>query len=105
MSAGSEQEVPEACPDQGQKIKYNQAQNLTKTFILHLYLFSTFILQLDLPQVAPYPQMWAEPQAEDESSLLPSPSTGASSVLQLLLASLATNTQEQGQEAQLEPGN
>ena len=93
MSAGSEQEVPEACPDQGQNIKYNQAQNLTKTFILHLYLFSTFILQLDLPQVAPYPQMWAEPQAEDES------------MLQLLLASLATNTQEQGQEAQLEPGN
>ena len=69
-----------------------------KTFILHLYLFSTFILQLDLPQVAPYPQMWVEPQAEDESSLLPSPSTGASSVLQLLLASLATNTQGQGQE-------
>lgn len=35
----------------GAEDKYNQAQNLMKTFILHLYLFSTFILQLDLPQV------------------------------------------------------
>lgn len=86
----------------GAEDKYNQAQNLTKTFILHLYLFSTFI-QLDLPQVAPYSKMWVEPPAEDESSLLPSPSTGASSVLQLLLASLATNTQGQG--VQLGPGS
>ena len=63
MSAGSEKEGPESVLTRGRRQIQPGSESKEN-------LYSPSAPQLYSPQVAPYPKIWVEPQAEDESIFL-----------------------------------